>query len=128
MELQSQSTLTARSTRCLSVPRSSSAAPIAGSACVRTAANHRLPPPATTAPSLKDCRLVCRMGRRPEEVYVLAGCFTSASVSQELICFFFFFFWVQCDDCAKSPVWWLLGSLPSAVVQQLAPSTWCPLQ
>ena len=32
------------------------------------------------------------------------------------------------DDSAKSPGWGLLGSLLSAVVRQLAPRVWCPLQ
>ena len=40
----------------------------------------------------------------------------------------FFFFCVRCDDHAKSSGRWLLGSPPSAVVQQLAPRAWCPLQ
>ena len=40
----------------------------------------------------------------------------------------FFFFYVQCDDRAKSSGWWLLGSPLSAVVWQLAPRAWCPLQ
>ena len=40
----------------------------------------------------------------------------------------FFFFCVRCDDCAKSSGRWLLGSPPSAVVRQLAPRAWCPLQ
>ena len=40
----------------------------------------------------------------------------------------FFFFCVRCDDRAKSPGRWLLGSPPSAVVRQLAPRAWCPLQ
>ena len=40
----------------------------------------------------------------------------------------FFFFCVRCDDRAKSSGRWLLGSPPSAVVQQLAPRAWCPLQ
>ena len=39
-----------------------------------------------------------------------------------------FFFCVQCDDRAKSSGRWLLGSPPSAVVRQLAPRAWCPLQ
>ena len=42
--------------------------------------------------------------------------------------FFFFFFCVRCDDRAKSSGQWLLGSPPSAVVRQLAPRAWCPLQ
>ena len=41
---------------------------------------------------------------------------------------FFFFFCVRCDDRAKSSGRWLLGSPPSAVVRQLAPRAWCPLQ
>ena len=41
---------------------------------------------------------------------------------------FFFFFYVRCDDRAKSSGRWLLGSPPSAVVRQLAPRAWCPLQ
>ena len=41
---------------------------------------------------------------------------------------FFFFFCVRCDDRAKSSDRWLLGSPPSAVVRQLAPRAWCPLQ
>ena len=40
----------------------------------------------------------------------------------------FFFFCVRCDDRAKSPGQLLLGSPPSAVVWQLAPRAWCPLQ
>ena len=40
----------------------------------------------------------------------------------------FFFFCVRCDDRAKSSGRWPLGSPPSAVVQQLAPRAWCPLQ
>ena len=40
----------------------------------------------------------------------------------------FFFFCVRCDDRAKSSGRWLLGSPPSAVVRQLAPRAWCPLQ
>ena len=40
----------------------------------------------------------------------------------------FFFFYVRCDDHAKSSGRWLLGSPPSAVVRQLAPRAWCPLQ
>ena len=40
----------------------------------------------------------------------------------------FFFFCVQCDDRTKSSGRWLLGSPPSAVVRQLAPRAWCPLQ
>ena len=42
--------------------------------------------------------------------------------------FFFFFFCVRCDDRAKSSGRWLLGSPPSAVVRQLAPRAWSPLQ
>ena len=42
--------------------------------------------------------------------------------------FLFFFFCVRCDDRAKSSGRWLLGSRPSAVVRQLAPRAWCPLQ
>ena len=41
---------------------------------------------------------------------------------------FFFFFCVRCDDRAKSSGRWPLGSPPSAVVRQLAPRAWCPLQ
>ena len=41
---------------------------------------------------------------------------------------FFFFFCVQCDNRAKSSGQWLLRSPPSAVVWQLAPRAWCPLQ
>ena len=40
----------------------------------------------------------------------------------------FFFFYVRCDDRAKSSDRWLQESLPSAVVWQLAPTAWCPLQ
>ena len=40
----------------------------------------------------------------------------------------FFFFCVRCDDRAKSSGRWPLGSPPSAVVRQLAPRGWCPLQ
>ena len=40
----------------------------------------------------------------------------------------FFFFCVRCDDRAKSSGRWLLGSPLSAVVRQLAPRAWCPLQ
>ena len=40
----------------------------------------------------------------------------------------FFFFCVRCDYLAKSSGQWLLGSPPSAVVRQLAPRAWCPLQ
>ena len=47
---------------------------------------------------------------------------------QKSLCAFFFFFCVRCDNRSKSSGWWLLGSLPSAVVQQLAPRAWCPLQ
>ena len=39
-----------------------------------------------------------------------------------------FFFCIRCDDRAKSSDRWLLGSPPSAVVRQLAPRAWCPLQ
>ena len=39
-----------------------------------------------------------------------------------------FFYCVRCDDRAKSSGWFLLGSPPSAVVWQLAPRAWCPLQ
>ena len=42
--------------------------------------------------------------------------------------YIFFFFCVRCDDRAKSSGRWLLGSPPSAVVRQLAPRAWCPLQ
>ena len=38
------------------------------------------------------------------------------------------FLCVRCDDRAKSSGRWLLGSPPSAVVRQLAPRAWCPLQ
>ena len=41
---------------------------------------------------------------------------------------FFFFFCVRCDDRAKSSGLRLLGNPPSAVVRQLAPRAWCPLQ
>ena len=49
---------------------------------------------------------------------------------ESLICNFnlFFFFYVRCDDRAKFSGRWLLGSPPSAVVRQLAPRAWCPLQ
>ena len=40
----------------------------------------------------------------------------------------FSFFCVWYDDHAKSSGRWLLGSPPSAVVQQLAPRVWCLLQ
>ena len=40
----------------------------------------------------------------------------------------FFFICVRCDLRAKSSGRWLLGSPPSAVVRQLAPRAWCPLQ
>ena len=40
----------------------------------------------------------------------------------------FFFFCVRCDDRDKSSGRWLLGSPLSAVVWQLAPRAWCPLQ
>ena len=43
-------------------------------------------------------------------------------------CYIVFFFCVRCDDRAKSSGRWLLGSPPSAVVRQLAPRAWCPLQ
>ena len=46
----------------------------------------------------------------------------------ELYFIVFFFFCVRCDDRAKSSGRWLLGSPPSAVVRQLAPRAWCPLQ
>ena len=44
------------------------------------------------------------------------------------VCFFVCFFCVQCDDRAKSSGRWLLGSPLSAVVRQLAPRAWWPLQ
>ena len=40
----------------------------------------------------------------------------------------FFFFCVRCYDCAKSSGRLLLGSRLSAVVRQLAPRAWYPLQ
>ena len=45
-----------------------------------------------------------------------------------ILLIFFFFFCVRCDDRAKSSGRWLLESLPSAVVRQLTPRPWCPLQ
>ena len=50
------------------------------------------------------------------------------SYSVESLFFFHFFFCFRCDDRAKSSDRWLLGSPPSAVVRQLAPIAWCPLQ
>ena len=41
---------------------------------------------------------------------------------------FVFFFCIRCDDRAKSSGRWLLGSPLSAVVRQLAPRAWWPLQ
>ena len=45
-----------------------------------------------------------------------------------LLVLLFFFFCVRCGDRAKASGRWLLGSPQSAVVRQLAPRTWCPLQ
>ena len=52
--------------------------------------------------------------------------FSVLSLAEEV--FFFFFVCVRCDDRTKSSGRWLLGSPPSAVVRQLAPRAWCPLQ
>ena len=45
-----------------------------------------------------------------------------------LLSSFFFFFCIPCDDHAKSSGRWLLRSPLSAVVRQLVPGAWCPLQ
>ena len=61
-------------------------------------------------------------------LHVLAASLPSTPTTSFSFPLFFFFFCVRCDDRAKSSGQWLLGSPPSAVVWQLAPRAWCPLQ
>ena len=62
--------------------------------------------------------------------FSIVGCMTYCAMafSVKFLLKYFFFFCVRCDDRAKSSGRWLLGSPPSAVVRQLAPRAWCPLQ
>ena len=63
-------------------------------------------------------------GKAASRLTMSFQCFAGIFISLQ----FFFFFCVRCDDRAKSSGRWLLGSPPSAVVRQLAPRAWCPLQ
>ena len=73
--------------------------------------------------------------KQSSETHGLPSCLANTTTSHSYrgvrwrpLGFFFFFFCVWCDDRAKSSGRWLLGSPPSAVVRQLAPRAWCPLQ
>ena len=78
---------------------------------------------------LQSSPFIVQEGLQSSPFIVQEGLQSSPFIVQEgLQSLPFFLFCVRCDDHAKSSGRWLLGSPPSAVVRQLAPRAWCPLQ